>query len=122
MPWWILGCAAPALTPTTAGASCGVGEFAEAGGAEVREGESLQDAVDSLVATGGGTLVMGAGKWSETISLDATHAGVRIVGRCRELTTLDGGGSTGAVVAISGAEPDEFAVEGMTITGGRGGG
>lgn len=124
MLWLIIACAEPLKRTQVEPAEpvCGSGEFAEPGDAEVREGESLQNAVDAVGAMGGGTVVLGEGIWRETLTLDATHAGVRIVGRCRELTTLDGSKGSGSVIDIAGDAGTAIALSGLTITGGRSGG
>jgi len=56
----------------------------------------VQDGIDAAAALGGGTVALAAGTYLENLVLGDDAAGVHLVGRCRELVTLDGSGDPGA--------------------------
>lgn len=84
----------------------------------VEEGQSIQEAVNAL---GRGTVGLGAGTWSETLTLGSEHAGLAIVGRCPQLTIVDGsaGADDSAVVTLSARAVQEFSLASLTVRGGR---
>lgn len=116
-----VGCAADELRDDAGScvpSECGAGEFGEIEDAEVflREGESIQAAADDL---GSGTIALAAGTWDEAIALTTEHVGLAVRGRCSALVTLDASGAEGAVVSVVGARrAQDFAISGMTLTGG----
>lgn len=98
-------------------ARCGTAA-APAADVVVEEGESIQAAADSL---GRGTLGLGAGTWIETLELTSDHAGLSIVGRCPELTLIDGseGAANAGTIDIFGRGAQQFSIASLTVTGGK---
>lgn len=87
--------------------------------------ETIGQALDALAGSGGGLIAVAAGYYQETLSLDASHDGVHILGRCSEQTILAGGadpsdialmraGSPG--VYLSGDADTRVELSGLTIT------
>lgn len=124
----------PDSTPDVSGEECESGMLVDDGGrcvpercgtaltpvadVVVGEGESVQSAADALVS---GTLGLGAGTWRETLTLGGNAESLSIVGRCPELTLLDGSGGAdrSGVVTILGRAGGEVSLRGMTITSGK---
>ena len=105
---------------------CEPGETIPNADAVVHEGESIQAAADDLVVRLSEqfpqrTLALTAGTWAETLTLTASHNGISIVGRCPELTTLDGrdGGDDSATVWINVRAGQGYTLSGLTLTGGH---
>ena len=72
-------------------------------------------AVDRAFASGIGVVRLSGGTFVDSLSFGRTADGVRVVGRCPELTILDGGGSASATVTV---HADGVQLTGLTITGG----
>lgn len=72
----------------------------------------------------GGTVALAAGVWSGPFTLDDDHDGLRLVGRCPELSILDGSDATEDVptLLVEASLSSELLLEGLTIQGGRWGG
>lgn len=101
--------------------ACGVGEFGdiEAADAYVREGESIQDAIDSV---GSGLVALAGGWWNETVHLTSDHSGIEIQGRCRALVTIEGAEADSAVVEMVARRGNDARFAGLTLRGGTRGG
>lgn len=101
-------------------AACGAAEFAmEDADAYLRDGDDLAAAVASL---DGGTIALAAGTYGAAFEFGKEADGVHIVGRCRELVTLDasGGEKDAGAITIASRAGHTFALSGLTLTGSRG--
>ncbi len=101
--------------------------FVDAGADEGGDGSSdapLRSIQAGLNAAAGGTVAVAAGRYAEVIELTTAHHGTRLAGRCREMVTVDGSeGEDDQQTLLAQGEPtSEWAVERLTITGGRHGG
>lgn len=76
------------------------------GGTEGNPFASIQDGLDA-VGGSGGTVVVAAGTYGESLSLTGAHDGVALVGRCRDLVVLD----------ASQGEPDDYGIWANGATG-----
>lgn len=81
---------------------------------------SVQEGVDEAAARGGATVVIAAGSYLENVRLTNEHDGVSILGRCKELVTIDGSaGEQLPTLDVAGAAPGpSVGIQGVTITGG----
>ena len=79
---------------------------------------TIQAAADLAGAAGGGRVILAAGTYVENVTLGLEHAGVRLVGRCRELVFVDGSGipETPALRLRGEAGVPSFDVEALTLT------
>lgn len=81
----------------------------------------IGDAVKAAEAEGGGgTIAVAAGSYVERLVVYDEAAGIRVVGRCAELVTIDGSeGRIGSpTVYIELPEGEPFGLAGVTVTGG----
>jgi hypothetical protein len=113
--------------------SCGVGSWGHNGDLEAvfaapsplgdRDGDGSRDApfdrvevaMDTSFTAGHGVVVLADGRYLESISFGRRGDGVRLVGRCPELTILDGGGGPEATMTV---HADGVQLTALTITGG----
>jgi hypothetical protein len=95
-------------------------------GGDGSEGAPFQTLKEAIEATTGApaSIAIAAGTYDEMLSLDTSHAGLTLHGRCAELVTLDGGneGFDSYTIDIGGEAEDVFVLRGLTITGGESGG
>lgn len=85
--------------------ACGTGPFHADGGGDLHvaidgsdsaDGSAdaplagLDEALDRLEGAGGGRLLLGAGTWNGAWTVPDTADGVELIGRCKELTVLEG--------------------------------
>ncbi len=84
---------------------------------------SIGEGMASL-ADQGGTLLVAAGSYPETLTFDEGHDQVEVVGRCAEMVTLDGSdGEEGSlVVLVDARHATRVGLAGLTVSGGQGGG
>lgn len=80
-------------------------------GSADRPFESIQDAADE----GSEQILVAAGVYLENLLLSDQHEGLRITGRCAELSEIDGSDEEAPAVYVNGGG---IAVEGVTVTGG----
>ena len=83
---------------------------------------SVQAALDLAGARGGGRVVLAAGCYDAGLTFTDRHDGVELVGRCREMVTLDGATVADAhaiLVEGSSRRRPSVALRDLTITGGN---
>ncbi len=77
---------------------------------------SIQQALDAAGAAGGGLVAVSAGTYPEVLDIDASHDGVKLAGRCRELVVLDASVDADATAGIMIAASDgEVELQGLTV-------
>lgn len=81
---------------------------------------TLQAGVDLAAERGGAMVAVAAGTYVENVHMGDGYRDVVVVGRCKELVTVDGGGGRrAATFAIVGeAKRPEVSLRGLTLTGG----
>lgn len=98
--------------------ACGPAEYGAISTADVyvHPGDDLAAAIDAL---GSGTVALAAGTYFAALAFQAEDDDITVVGRCRELVTLDasGQGSGAAGVDISSQAGHTFALADLTVTG-----
>lgn len=112
-------------------AACGVGPWGNADvsasawfvasggsgdGTEAGPMGSVQEAADAAAAEGG-LVAVSAGVYAESLALGKEHDGVRIVGRCAAMVTLDGSDQPAPAIQIDGREA-QLEIGGIGVTGG----
>jgi len=85
---------------------------------------TIQEGLDAVAADGTYQLVMAAGTYQETLTLDGDHAGLALEGRCAELVTLDGSGGAEdqPALRLDQSRYTSSSISGLAVTGGQHGG
>ena len=78
----------------------------------------------AALADHGGTLLVAAGSYPETLRFDESHDQVDVVGRCAEKVILDGSGGEedSLVVLVDARHATRVGLSGLTVSGGQAGG
>jgi len=79
---------------------------------------AVQQALDLAADAGIPTVVVGAGTWGATLRLEDRHDGIALLGRCPELSLLDGENGAAPVIQVAGAPGPAVRIEGLTLTRG----
>ncbi len=82
--------------------------------------QTIRAGVDLAASRGGGRVAVGAGTYSENLSLTDGDDGVSVIGRCAQMVTVDGSGasSASAVTVVGSRTPPEVTLAGLTLAGG----
>ena len=81
--------------------------------------DSIRDGLDAA-GDSSATIVVAAGTYQETVSLNSQNVGTELNGRCQELVVLDaseGEDDESGIEAASMASSHEWSISGLTITG-----
>ncbi len=78
----------------------------------------IQPALDLAGSVGGGIVAVAGGSYPETLELTGEHGGVQLIGRCRQMVTLDASAGDGSApgIAIS-VRYGEVGVMGLNVEG-----
>ncbi|MCO4771470.1 MAG: hypothetical protein KDA24_15665 [Deltaproteobacteria bacterium] len=76
----------------------------------------INTALEAAVEVTGGRVLIGAGRYLDHLSFNRAHDGLELVGRCAELSIVDGEGLAGPTLSIFASS---VVVRDLTITGGR---
>lgn len=123
--WDGVACVPEACGPTRWGVSDTADVYVDAAAAPGGDGSAAAPfpTLAEAVAVGG-VVAITSGTYPEALTLDDTHDGLVLRGRCPELVTVDGQGATegSPVISLSGARRTSIGLEGLTLTGGPAGG
>jgi len=76
----------------------------------------LSSALESAVEITGGRILIGEGRYADHLSFSRAHDGLELIGRCTELSIVDGEGLSAPTLSIFASS---VVVRSLTITGGR---
>lgn len=76
----------------------------------------LSSALEAAVEISGGRVLIGGGRYLDHLSFSRAHDGLELIGRCTELSIVDGEGLSAPTLSIFASS---VVVRSLTITGGR---